>query len=157
MKVVTGLMGQSAQYPFELDELVEQLCYKQGWEFSLQHEERGQGCCGLTLAITITVPDSYDLRHNITVRHYMIVPAAAYNRQSWQRWLLEQILLVERHEACEFFIVNGVRPYAPHHGPGHDPYTVFEQGTKEDAQTTFRGERFELPAENQVENQGKPL
>lgn len=33
----------------------------------------------------------------------MPVPAAAYNEQSWTRWLLEQILLVEKHEAMEFF------------------------------------------------------
>lgn len=32
------------------------------------------------------------------------------------------------------------RPYAPHHGPGNDPYIIFEHGTDEDVRTSFRGE-----------------
>ena len=47
---------------------------------------------------------------------------------------------VERHEACEFFQIDGERPYAPHHGPGNDPYIVFDHGTDEDVRTSFRGE-----------------
>jgi hypothetical protein len=52
---------------------------------------------------------------------------------------------VERHEAAEFFALDadkpggGARPYAPHHQPGADPYTVFELGTAEEAATSFRG------------------
>lgn len=74
------------------------------------------------------------------VNHYMPVPPAAYNRQSWQRWLLDQFLLVERHEACEFFTIDGERPYAPHHGPGNDPYIIFDHGTDTDRRTSFRGQ-----------------
>ncbi len=70
----------------------------------------------------------------------MLVPPAAFDRRSWQRWLLDQILLIERHEACEFFRVDGDRAYAPHHGPGNDPYIVFDHGTDEDVRTSFRGE-----------------
>lgn len=68
------------------------------------------------------------------------MPPASYNRQSWRRWLFEQVLLVERHEACEFFVVDGERPYAPRHGPGNDPYVVVEYAKDEDRRTSFRGE-----------------
>ena len=138
------LMHQAAPHPQVLRELVDKIKYKQGWAFYLGDVDRGQGSVGLTLTIRITVPDSYHPDEFITVLHYMIVPPAAFDRASWQRWLFNQILLVEQHEACEFFLVDGLRPYAPHHGPGHNPYTIFEQGTREDAQTTFRGERFDL-------------
>lgn len=138
------MIMQDAPYPDILADLVTNVKYKKGWVFHLQHIDRGQGSQGLTLIIRITVPDSYYPEQTSTILHYMIVPPAAFDRQSWQRWLLEQILLVEQHEACEFFMINGVRPYAPHHGPGHNPYVIFEQGTQEDAQTTFRGEHFEL-------------
>jgi hypothetical protein len=31
----------------------------------------------------------------------------------------------------------------PHHGPGNDPYVVWEHGTLADAETSFRGVRDE--------------
>lgn len=74
------------------------------------------------------------------VNHYLPVPPAAYDERSWRRWLLDQVLLVERHEACEFFEVDGERSYAPSHGPGNDPYIIREVGTDEDRRTSFRGE-----------------
>jgi hypothetical protein len=135
-------MKQTAPDPGLLHDLVRKLTYKAGWQFTLADIDRGQGSEGLTLTIKITVPDSYKPGQDISVLHYMIVPPAAFNRRSWQRWLLTQILLVEQHEVCEFFKLDGHRPYAPNHGPGNDPYTIMDQGTPEDAQTTFRGERF---------------
>lgn len=131
-------MTQKAPFPTELAELVEALEYRPGWTFELAHEDRGQGSEGLTLKIGALVPDTYHDR-NIGIMHYMLVPPAAFDKRSWQRWLLDQVLLVERHEACEFFKVGGERPYAPHHGPGNDPYIVFDHGTDEDARTSFLG------------------
>lgn len=133
-------MRQQAPYPQALCELVECLVYKSGWRFTLEGTDRGQGSTGLTLCILIHTPDSYHPEKHREVMHFFIVPAAAYDRQSWQRWLLEQILLVERHEACEFFQVDCERPYAPNHGPGRDPYIVFEYANDEDRRTSFKGE-----------------
>ena len=70
----------------------------------------------------------------------MIVPAAAYDERSWRRWIFEQILLVERHEAMEFFQVGDDKPFAPSHGFGQDPYLVREIGTEEDRRMSFRNE-----------------
>jgi hypothetical protein len=133
---------QTAPFPTELADLVAALTYRPGWEFNLGHLERGQGSEGLTLDIVTRGYDSYhpDRGEVYRVHHYMPVPPAAYDRRSWQRWLLEQLLLVERHEACEFFTIGGDRPYAPSHGPGNDPYLVREVGTEEDRRTSFRGD-----------------
>jgi hypothetical protein len=133
---------QAAPDPTVLFELVEQLAYRPGWTFTLEDIDRGQGSEGLTLDIVTRGYNSYrpEDGENYGVHHYMPVPPAAYDRRSWQRWLFEQCLLVERHEACEFFTIDGERPYAPHHGPGNDPYIVFEHGTDEDRRTSFRGD-----------------
>jgi hypothetical protein len=152
-------MRQVAPDPEVLHRLVETLVYKPGWRFVLADIDRGQGSEGLTLDIITRGYDSYhpDRGENYRVHHYMPVPPAAFDERSWRRWLFEQLLLVERHEACEFFrfecdTPNRVgteilgtnhhveRPYAPHHGPGNDPYIVFEHGSDIDVRTSFRGE-----------------
>lgn len=137
-------MKQVAPDPEPLISLVKRIKYKEGWYFKLEDIDRGQGSKGLTLTILIKCQDSYHPEQTMHVNHYMIVPPAAYDERSWQRWLFDQILLVEQHEACEFFLIDGKRPYAPHHGPGNNCYTIFDHGTIEDAQTTYLGERFEL-------------
>jgi len=133
---------QEAPYPMELHDLVENLSYRPGWVVTLENMDRGQGSFGLTLRITTKGYDSYNPENgeNYRVHHYMLVPPASFNRQSWQRWLLEQFLLVETHECCEFFKIGKKRPYAPHHGPGNDPYIIFERGTDEEARTMYTGE-----------------
>lgn len=135
-------MRQIAPHPAELEDLVANVMYRPGWLFRLEDIDRGQGSEGLTLIITTKGYDSYhpDRGENYRVNHYMPVPPAAYDRRSWQRWLFDQLLLVERHECAEFFTVAGAKPYAPHHGPGNDPYIVFDHGTDEDIRTSFRGE-----------------
>ena len=135
-------MVQEAPFPYELAMLVDRLAYRPGWRFELAHIDRGQGSVGLTLDIITCGYNSYhpDRGETYHVHHYMPVPPAAYDRRSWQRWLFEQCLLVERHEACEFFVVDGERPYAPNHGPGNDPYIVAELTTDEARRTSFRGD-----------------
>ena len=142
-------MRQEARNPRELFELVDRLEYKPGWTFGLADIDRGQYCKGLTFIVTARVPDSYQPERMISVNHYFPVPAAAFDRRSWQRWLLDQVLLTEQHEACEFFRLRSQtglgakRPYAPNHGPGRNPYTIHELGTAADAETSFRGVRNE--------------
>lgn len=139
-------MYQQAPYPEALEKLIEKLEYKPRWTFTLEPQDRGQGSHGFTLCICITTPDSYNHERLRSVMHYMPVPPAAYDMRSWRRWLLEQILLVERHEACEFFTLDGKKPYAPHHGPGNDPYIIFDHGTDEDVRTSYKGEIKEATA-----------
>src|SRR4051794_27853412 len=135
-------MSQLAAYPEILSELVQRLAYRPGWRFALDRIDRGQGSEGLTFIVTSLGYDSYhpDRGETYRVHHYFPVPPAAFDERSWRRWLLERLLEVERHEACEFFQIGDERPYAPHHGPGNDPYIVFDHGTDEDVRTSFRGE-----------------
>jgi hypothetical protein len=142
------MMVQEAPYPQILASLVERLTYKPRWDFELEDIDRGQGSKGLTLRVLISEPDTYDPSSIISVVHYMPVPPAAYNERSWCRWLLDQIILIERHETCEFFRVDGERPYAPNHAPGNDPYIIFDAGTIEDRDTDYRGRHFD-PKERQ--------
>jgi hypothetical protein len=109
-----------------LRELVTGLSYKPGWVFELRDVDRGQGCSGTTLLISATVPDSWNPQESVGFLHLMPVPAAAYNRRSWTRWLFRQILDVETHEALEFFKVDGEPPYFPSHAPGWHPYDLRE-------------------------------
>lgn len=139
-------MRQEAPYPSALAYLVERLEYRDGWTFELEDIDRGQGSKGLTLTIRVTTVNSYPPHERMRVAHYMTVPPAAFDHRSWQRWLFEQCLLVERHEAMEFFTIHDspgsghfVKPYAPSHGPGNDPYLVREIGTSADQRTSFRG------------------
>jgi len=99
-------MVQEAPWPEILEELVDRLYYKPGWTFQLSNINRGQGSTGLTLVITTATPDSYHPEKNIRVTHYMLVPPASYDRRSWCWWLFGQVLLVEQHEAMEFFALR---------------------------------------------------
>jgi hypothetical protein len=134
---------QAAPWPGDLEVLVAQLSYRPGWRFSLQHEDRGQGSEGLTFTVVSLGYDTHHVDRGETYRvaHYFPVPPAAYNRQSWARWLLDRLIEVETHECCEYFRVAGLQPFAPNHGPGWDPYGVRELNSAEHAETTFRGER----------------
>jgi hypothetical protein len=145
---MTETMRQEAPFPHILDYLVKCLQYRPGWAFKLADIDRGQESAGLTLIITTCGYDTYHPGRGDTYRvnHYMLVPPAAYDVRSWQHWLFEQLLLVERHEAMEFFAVrdspgseHAVRPYAPAHGPGNDPYLVLGYGTDLDRRTSFTG------------------
>jgi hypothetical protein len=135
------VMKQLAPYPQALADLVGRLTFKPGWTFHLENMDRGQGSVGLTLRIIVTGPNSYESDVKISVHHFMIVPAAAFDERAWMRWLFDQCVLVETHEAMEFFQLDGSRPFAPNHGPGRNPYSIHERGTEEDASTTSRGEK----------------
>ncbi len=134
-------MRQVAPEPQPLIDLVSRLTYKPNCRFELRDIDRHQGSEGLTLSIYIAGPDTDDFAQTIRVVHYMIVPAASFNEISWRRWLFEQILLVEQHEASEFFKIDGEKVYAPNHGPGYDPYVVREFTTADEREINFRGER----------------
>lgn len=136
-------MRQVAPWPMTLADMIGRVQYRPGWTFELKDMDRGQGAAGLTLIIRVVTVNSYEPYEPIAVAHLMPVPPASFDGRSWQRWLFDQCLLVDRHEGMEFFTVGGVKPYAPSHGPGNDPYLVREYGTDEDRRMSFRGELSE--------------
>lgn len=161
---------QFAPWPTELEYLVKVFRYKPGWSFYLEQDmdrdyepddpnhERPPIGRGTTLRIISLTYNSYgkhDAEGNYIgeysyndppdyrVAHYKIVPAATFTKEAWERWILDQCVEIETHEACEFarFVYDdGVdRPFAPLHGPGENPYVIHEFSTDEQRRTSFRG------------------
>lgn len=135
-------MEQRAPWPTGLANLVRTATYRPGWYLKLEDLDRGQGSKGLTFCVYTVGYDTYnvDAGQNYRVVHYFPVPAASFNDESWKRWILDRLIEVETHEACEFLQLDGTRPFAPHHGPGWDPYIVLHHGSDVDARTDFRGD-----------------
>jgi hypothetical protein len=138
-------MRQYAPYPTDLAEIVAELNYRPGWQFLLRDIERDGDAHsgkagGLTLRILAWVNDAYHPNELRPVYHYAPVPAATYNRASWERWVFDQLLRVEQHEAAEYFQLGNRRPFAPTHGPGDDPYVIVQYASEEQRRTSFRGE-----------------
>jgi hypothetical protein len=117
-----------------LSAVVSKVQCKPGWTFYLVEDHD-------PLRLVITVPgfDSYHPDKRLTVSHFFPVPTATYNEKTWRRWIFEMCRRVENHELGEWFQVEGIRPFAPLHGPGEDPYTVHEFRDEVDAQTTQDG------------------
>lgn len=70
-------------------------------------------------------PDTFNPSEMRYTRHEFIVPVATYNKQAWTRWVFDCIVKMEMHEITEWFMVDGKRVYAPHHGNGWDPYSFW--------------------------------
>lgn len=115
----------TARIPEHLGELVESIEYKPGWMVYLQEEWDDDGSGGLKLQIISNTENSFDFGTRIRVRHSFLVPNASYNRDSWAAWIFDRVRDVETHEVGEFFRIDGVREFAPHHGNGEDPYRVW--------------------------------
>lgn len=150
-----GMMVQWAPYPMVLAELVGNLDYKPDWSFKLIDTVRdrlpadpwwtGEPLAGgLTFIVTTHHVNAYHPEQLRPVNHLFPVPAATFNRDSWQRWILDRLLDVDMHEACEWTVVfdgegEPVRPFAPTHGPGDNPYRVVQYATDEQRRTAFTG------------------
>lgn len=133
-------MTQTAPWPEALEHIINTIQYLDNWTFRLYPwHDRGQGSQGTTLVITVIGTDSYHPEVMKPTAHYFIVPAASYDYNNWRRWVLDQINLVEIHERGEHFVIGGEHPYAPNHGPGHNPYVIRELATDEERRTSFRG------------------
>lgn len=110
------------------------------WSFRLEDDHGA-----IRLVITIHGHDNYHPDQPWNVAHYHPVPIATYNEKTWRRWVFEQCRRTFNHELGEALHFNGVRPFAPMHGPGEDPYTIHEIRSEADALTTQDGSLREGP------------
>jgi hypothetical protein len=117
-----------------LEKVVGQTRCFPGWSFRLKDEDGA-----LRLVIRVQGYNNYDPLQPWTVDHYHPVPITTYNEKSWRRWVYEQCRRTMNHEIGEALNFDGVRPFAPMHGPGEDPYTVHEIRSVEDALTIQDG------------------
>jgi len=131
----------------ELALMVASLAYKENWRFALRHgftsntgfplhDEPPQAANAATastifisdepvfLIIELRTPDSGNPQMLTMVQHTFAVPPADVPHMLWDEWLIRCILCVETHEMCEFFSVNGAKPFYPEHGPSANLYAI---------------------------------
>ncbi len=139
-------MYQKAPYPDDLIWVVFHLDFqREGWFLRVKDVERDDGDAqGLTLLVTVSSKDFYQDSVRNT-RHEFIVPAATYNRSAWAQWVLDCIHAIDAHEASEAFVLDGVRVFAPRHGPGFNPYDHVIYDATDDQRRTPPG--AEVPSE----------
>lgn len=89
-----------------VEELLPRVSYRPGWQFTVADNR---------LRIRAAVIDAYDHSRETTLGRDIALPPACANLD-WQRWLFDMLLQIERHEAAEFFTVEGVKVFDPHKG-----------------------------------------
>ena len=115
--------------------VVSRITYKPGWIITLfdgpRTHEHLAGGSGLTLRVQFMAVNSTDPNELVNLDHYFAVPPAAYDRETWERWVLDCLIQMETHECLEMFKVDGFAPYFPPHGDqnGRSPYTIQRRPT----------------------------
>lgn len=150
---MSDLCTQTFPYPHDLKAAVDELQPSgglTGWRFRLADEDRGQGCSGLTLSIYPDNPDSYHPEQHVNTRFLYPVPAAAFNRESWEEWLWARIEETEGHERAEgfrFVSADGTerRPFKPAHPDGWDPGVVRSVVSESVVNTPNAGRLVQFP------------
>lgn len=147
------VMVQTAPWPYDLEEAVEALAYFKGWRIWLQEMERGQDCGGLTLNIVPDHPDSYHPEKHANTVFIYPVPAASFNRESWEEWLWARLSETEDHERAEVFRFlqpDGTerRPFKPAHPDGWDPGVVRTVVSESVVNTPNAGRLVKFPCSN---------
>lgn len=104
-----------------LRDLVSRLAYKPGWTFKIA------GPLGGYLCVFARTPDSHHPDHQRTTQHMFEIPAGLIDVRTATRWIFDQLLLCELHEAGEFLAVDGRRPFYPNHQDEGSPYDLVER------------------------------
>lgn len=105
----------------DLAPLVASFTYKPGWRFKIAGPLNGYLC-----AYALT-PNSLASNTDRVTQHQFKLPPTPITVAEFARWLLDSMLLVERHEAAEFLAIDGFRPFWPHHQDDGSPYEHVER------------------------------
>lgn len=100
---------------------VTRLGYKPGWTF------RVGGPGNRFLCVFAVTPDSLNPSRQRTTQHMFEMPAGPLPDREMARWVFDQLLLAELHEAGEFFQWDGRRPFFPHHQDEGSPYELVDR------------------------------
>jgi hypothetical protein len=107
-----------------IEALLQRITYREGWSFDVI----AHGGWARALRIRVNTTDPHLSRDGRTVGvlidHQFQVPWFVMGEAETLRWLLDNVLAVERHEACEWLQVDGIAPFMPEHGEGSDPYRI---------------------------------
>ena len=148
---------QTFPFPTELSDAVDELRYLPGWVIDLSIEDRGQGCEGLTLNVYPNKPDSSHPERHVRTRFLYPVPAASFNRESWEEWLWARIEDTENHERAEWFRFGEAerRPFKPAHPDGWDPSVVRTVVSETVVNTPNAGRLVSFPCSCGHEHRGR--
>jgi hypothetical protein len=117
-----------------LRRLVDEMDGPPGWGFYV--EDKGPV---VALMISVSARNNYDPSQPRTTTHEHLAPPATYNEKTWRRWIFRRCLDSMAHEMGEQIRWGDIRPFAPTHGPGEDPYVEREYRDPLDALTTQNG------------------
>lgn len=101
--------------------LVATISYKPGWRFKVA------GPSGSMLCVYAETADSLHPERMRLTQHQFTLPPLPCTVAVFAAWVLERLLQVEQHEACEFFAVGGFRPFFPNHQDEGSPYVRVER------------------------------
>lgn len=118
-----------------LERLIDEMDGPPGWTFAFAKNGDGVNC----FMIFVKSRDNYDASKERTTRHEHPAPICTFIEKSWRRWLFDRCRASMDHEMGEMIRWGDVRPFAPTHGPGEDPYVVREYRDPLDALTTQTG------------------
>lgn len=93
----------------EITELSTTVTYKPGFQFTIMRHPIE----GLCLRIVFNVPDAYRPGEQQTQGVNAPIPPL-YDARHFHDWLLWRLRIIELHELCEFYRVNGELLYDPH-------------------------------------------
>jgi hypothetical protein len=121
----TKYISYGIEYPIHtlgmIHEILQVFRYKPGYTFAL-HADGGSGATK-SLQIEIDTLDPVT-RQPVLVTHRLPIPPVSWPWEEWEDWIRDQVILVERHEICEWIEINGKRPYVPEHGLNAQPYKL---------------------------------
>lgn len=102
--------------------VVGRMAYKPGWSFKVA----GPG--GHSLCVFARTVDSLHRDRQRTTQHQFVIPDDVLaDEAGFLRWVRDRLLLVEQHECCEFFTVDGRAPFWPNHEDEGSPYDLVER------------------------------
>ena len=88
-----------------LQRLLNGFTYRPDWSFVIENG---------VLVVRALVIDTDNTGKIIPLQFGIGLPSRVRPGFDWTRWLFDQIMEVERHEAQEFFKINGIKVFDPH-------------------------------------------
>jgi len=92
--------------PHEIEFMLTRIGYKPGWTLVY---ERITGY----INVTFRAPDTYDHSKDTDINVPVLVPDGL-TEDAFPEWLLDRIFSIERHEAREYFTLDGIHIFDPH-------------------------------------------
>lgn len=107
----------------KLTEIIATLAYKPKWQFMITHDIPQKFC------VHIECEDStgrYDPRFQskFHVAHHFEIPPYDMPIEELERYILDRIMDVDRHEAMEFFKIKGKAVFMPDHSDVTKLYSI---------------------------------